>query len=91
MRREVKARKSVITSYSIHYTKLYDWKAPELLDSVPGLVSVWHQPYGSRRGRLVQGREAFDRWRGERFPVAGLAFLQVNRAAAEPMTSYNFV
>jgi 23S rRNA (uracil1939-C5)-methyltransferase len=62
------------------------WQAPGLLGAVPDLVSVWHQPFGGRRARLVQGRQAFDRWRGERLPVAGRGFLQVNREAAEPMT-----
>lgn len=61
------------------------WQAPGLLKAVPELVTVWHQPFGAKKAHLVEGTQAFDRWMGERFPVAGRAFLQVNREAAEAM------
>jgi 23S rRNA (uracil1939-C5)-methyltransferase len=61
------------------------WEAPGLLDAVPELVSVWHQPFGAKTPHLVEGSQAFDRWLGDRFPVAGRAFLQVNREAAKAM------
>jgi 23S rRNA (uracil1939-C5)-methyltransferase len=62
------------------------WHAPGLLDAVPELVSVWHQPFGAKTAQLAVGSQAFDGWMGERHPVAGRAFLQVNREAAEGMS-----
>ena len=54
----------------------------ELLDLVPGLVSVWHRPRGAA-AELVAGAPGLpETWGDEAVELSGAAFLQVNRAAA---------
>ncbi len=61
------------------------WASEGLLDRVQALVSVWHQSFGEEAPHLVEGSQAFDYWGDDRLPVAGRAFLQVNREAAEQL------
>jgi 23S rRNA (uracil1939-C5)-methyltransferase len=54
----------------------------ELIDSVEGLVAVWHRP-GVAPAELVAGAPGLSEvWGDEVVEVSGAAFLQVNRAAA---------
>lgn len=54
----------------------------ELVDAVPGLVSVWHRP-GEAAAELVAGAPGLpETWGDETVELSGAAFLQVNRAAA---------
>lgn len=57
-----------------------------LLESVPGLRSVWRAPGGGRTPVLLAG-EADTRltWEAIPIPMAASAFVQVNRAAATPL------
>lgn len=64
------------------------WDAAPLLEAVPGVVGVWHRPDGSAAAEQIAGGEAEERWGGDRIPVAGHAFLQVNRLAAEAMVAH---
>ncbi|HEX6068739.1 MAG TPA: class I SAM-dependent RNA methyltransferase [Longimicrobiaceae bacterium] len=54
----------------------------ELIAAVEGLESIWHRP-GSAPATLLAGAPFLEeRWGGESLPLAGEAFLQVNREAA---------
>jgi 23S rRNA (uracil1939-C5)-methyltransferase len=57
-------------------------RAGELLERVPGLVSVWHRP-GPAAPELVAGAPGLpETWGDETVELSGAAFLQVNRGAA---------
>ena len=59
----------------------------ELLARIPGLQAVW-QTFGrtGRAPRLLAGEGSLpEQWEGEEFELRPTAFLQVNRAAVEPM------
>lgn len=60
-------------------------RGDELLEAVPGLVSVAHRPDGGGLRHLAGAREVADRWFGEEVPVASTAFLQVNRELGEAL------
>ena len=64
------------------------WDPSLLLAHVPGIASVWHQPGGHLRARHLAGESIHEEWGDERLPLGGLAFLQVNRAAAEGLVEY---
>jgi hypothetical protein len=64
------------------------WDPGLLLERVPGLVSVWHQPGDEQAPRRVAGEVVEEVWGEERVPVSGHAFLQVNRAAAQALTAH---
>lgn len=54
----------------------------ELVERVPGLVSVWHRP-GPAAPELIAGAPGLpETWGDETIALSGAAFLQVNRAAA---------
>jgi len=60
----------------------------KILDSVDGLVSIWSL---NRRGKVVRyaGAETLrDTWGLYEIPVAGVAFVQVNRDVAEKIDGY---
>ncbi|NJD20465.1 MAG: class I SAM-dependent RNA methyltransferase [Gemmatimonadetes bacterium] len=59
-----------------------------LLERVPGLVSVWHQPPGHDAPRRLAGDVVYETWGEERIPMSGHAFLQVNRGAAEALAAH---
>jgi 23S rRNA (uracil1939-C5)-methyltransferase len=60
----------------------------ELVELVEGLESVWHRP-GDGAARLLAGAEYLtERWGNEELPLAGEAFLQVNRGAARLLEEY---
>jgi 23S rRNA (uracil1939-C5)-methyltransferase len=61
------------------------WDPGDLLDAILGGRALWHQPEGGAP-RLVSGEATDEVWAGERVPVGGRAFLQVNRGAAGPLT-----
>lgn len=63
------------------------WDPGNLLDSVPGGRALWHQPEGGTPTR-VAGAPTEEIWEGERVPVGGRAFLQVNREAAAALTAH---
>jgi 23S rRNA (uracil1939-C5)-methyltransferase len=55
----------------------------ELLQVVPSLAAVWHQPEGAAAPRLLAGEPLLsEQWADEDVALSGAAFLQVNRAAA---------
>ena len=57
-------------------------RAQELIDAVPGLVSVWHRP-GEATAELIAGAPGLpETWGDETVELSGAAFLQVHRAAA---------
>ncbi|MGD8320669.1 MAG: class I SAM-dependent RNA methyltransferase [Gemmatimonadota bacterium] len=64
------------------------WDAGELLERVPTVVSVWHQPTSQPRPSMVAGAAVAEVWGEEQVPVAGEAFLQVNRHAAEGLVEH---
>lgn len=54
----------------------------ELIDAVPGLVSIWHRPR-EVAPELIAGAPGLpETWGDETVELSGAAFLQVNRAAA---------
>lgn len=58
-------------------------RAEELIESVPGLVAVWHQPRASAAPVLLAGAAALrEQWHDEELDLGGAVFLQVNRGAA---------
>ncbi len=63
------------------------WDAAEL-GSVDELAAVWHRPEGVADARLVSGSDVEEAWSGATFPLAGAAFVQVNRAAGEELAHH---
>ncbi len=64
------------------------WDPTGLLARVDVLRAVWHLPDGHRRAALVAGEPLEDTWGGQRVPVGGRAFVQVNRAAADAVVAH---
>lgn len=64
------------------------WDPSPLLARVPDFTSVWHQPGGEEAPTLVAGRPVHEVWGDDSVPVAGQAFLQVNRRAAAPLAAF---
>jgi len=64
------------------------WDPSALLARVDVLRAVWHLPDGHQRAVLVAGDTLEDTWGGRSVPVAGRAFLQVNRAAADAVVAH---
>lgn len=64
------------------------WDPASLLAQVPGLIGVWHHASGERAPLKLAGREVHEAWGEDRVPMAGQAFLQVNRGAAESLVAY---
>jgi 23S rRNA (uracil1939-C5)-methyltransferase len=62
----------------------------ELLERVPELTAIWHQPAGrGSRLSLLAGRELVEEsWADEEVELSGAVFLQVNRAAAALLEAY---
>ncbi|HEV3049608.1 MAG TPA: methyltransferase domain-containing protein [Longimicrobium sp.] len=54
----------------------------ELIDAVPGLVSVWHRPREADPELIAGAPGLPETWGDETVELSGAAFLQVNRAAA---------
>jgi 23S rRNA (uracil1939-C5)-methyltransferase len=55
----------------------------ELLDRVPSLESIWHQPRTSEPAVLLAGEARLaESWQDEELALGGAIFLQVNRGAA---------
>jgi 23S rRNA (uracil1939-C5)-methyltransferase len=55
----------------------------ELLERVPSLRSVWHQPLASQPPLLLAGEaELSESWEEEELALSGAVFLQVNRGLA---------
>ncbi|MCG6956210.1 MAG: TRAM domain-containing protein [Gemmatimonadetes bacterium] len=63
------------------------WDAGDLLSDVPGGRALWHQP-AEGEIRLVAGGPTEEVWEGERVPVGGRAFLQVNRESAALLATH---
>ena len=64
------------------------WDPAPLLERAPDLVGVWHQAEGEPDPVRVAGDAVQESWGEEHVPVGGHAFLQVNRAAAEPLVAH---
>lgn len=64
------------------------WDPAPLVESLPDLAGVWHQADGEETATHVAGAPAEETWGDDRIPVAGHAFLQVNRAAARLMVDH---
>ncbi|MHB1193769.1 MAG: class I SAM-dependent RNA methyltransferase [Longimicrobiales bacterium] len=64
------------------------WDPALLVERVPGLVSIWHQPAGEAEPQRIAGEVADEAWGDERVPMSGHAFLQVNRAAAHALAAH---
>lgn len=61
----------------------------ELLERVPRIAALWHQPAAARRPVLLGGHEHLaESWADEDVAVTGAVFLQVNRAAAALLEEY---
>lgn len=60
----------------------------ELIEAVPGLVSIWHQPREAA-AELIAGAPGLpETWGDETLELSGAAFLQVNREAAALLESH---
>jgi len=63
----------------------------ELLSSVPALAAIWHRPAGAPDWTLLAGSAAVtEQWADEEVALSGIAFLQVNRAAAAALEDHVF-
>lgn len=61
----------------------------ELIDTVDGLVAIWHRPASGKRYRHLAGEESLrDRWDEDELELSGDVFTQVNRKAAEALEAY---
>jgi 23S rRNA (uracil1939-C5)-methyltransferase len=61
----------------------------ELCERVPALAAVWHRRVGAADWTLLAGRSALvEEWGDEEVAVSGVAFLQVNRAAAAALEAH---
>jgi 23S rRNA (uracil1939-C5)-methyltransferase len=58
------------------------WNAAKLFKRASGIASIWHQPAGVKKARLLQGTRPGDESEADGPSVHGAAFLQVNPAAA---------
>ena len=56
--------------------------AAKLFKRASGIASIWHQPAGAKKARLLQGTRPGDESEADGPSVHGAAFLQVNPAAA---------
>lgn len=65
-----------------------DWDPGSLLALLPDLAGVWHQADGEEAPAHVAGAPVEEAWGEDRVPVAGHAFLQVNRAAARALVDH---
>ena len=65
-----------------------DWDPAALVALVPGLAGVWHQAEGEDAPAHVAGAPVEESWGEDRVPVAGHAFLQVNREAARALVDH---
>jgi 23S rRNA (uracil1939-C5)-methyltransferase len=55
----------------------------ELLDAVPALDAIWHQPHATADAILLAGSpQLTESWQEEELALSGAVFLQVNRGAA---------
>lgn len=63
------------------------WDPGDLLADIPGGVALWHQP-AQGGATLVAGGPADEIWDGERVPLRGRAFLQVNREGAALLAAH---
>lgn len=64
------------------------WDPEPLRAHVPGVLGVWHQADGEDVPTHVAGAPVAERWGEDLVPVAGHAFLQVNRGAAERLVNH---
>jgi 23S rRNA (uracil1939-C5)-methyltransferase len=63
--------------------------AGELLERVPGLQSIWHQPATAAAPVLLAGAaQLSETWQDEELALGGAVFLQVNRSAAALLEEY---
>ncbi len=60
----------------------------ELLQAVPGLVSIWHHPGGGATQRIAGAPGLPEIWGDEVLELSGAAFLQVNRGAAAGLEAH---
>lgn len=60
----------------------------ELVQRVPGLVSVWQRVRPGKPARLLAGEAPHEVWQDDELEVGGGIFLQVNRAAAALLADY---
>src|SRR5690606_6539592 len=60
-----------------------DGQPDELLERVPSLDAIWHQPHAHRAPVLLAGEQRLhESWQDEELSVGGAVFLQVNRRVA---------
>ena len=64
------------------------WSAQALAAAAGSLRAIWHRPTRAENALLLAGEEAEDRWGPDAFPVAGKAFLQVNRYAGARLVDH---
>ena len=64
------------------------WDARALKESASLIRGIWHRPSRGKATTLVAGERAEDEWGGDRFPVEGQAFLQVNRLASASLVEH---
>jgi len=63
----------------------------ELIASVPALAAIWHRPAGAQDWTLLAGSATVtEQWSDEEVALSGVAFLQVNRAAAAALEEHVF-
>lgn len=65
-----------------------DWDPAPLVALIPGLAGVWHQAEGEDAPTHVAGATVEEAWGEDWVPVAGHAFLQVNREAARRLVDH---
>jgi 23S rRNA (uracil1939-C5)-methyltransferase len=68
----------------------YSTGAPdELLERIPSLQSIWHQPRVAAAPQLLAGETLLsEAWEEEELALSGAVFLQVNRQAAALLEDY---
>lgn len=67
------------------------WDPAPLVALLPALAGVWHQAEGEDAPAHVAGAPVEEAWGEDRVPVAGHAFLQVNREAARALVDHVLV
>jgi 23S rRNA (uracil1939-C5)-methyltransferase len=80
-------RLTLRTSESGHVSLLIEGgsgagRSAELIERVPGLVSVWHRPRHADRIARLAGPPLEEAWQADQLELGGAVFLQVNRGAA---------